>query len=55
MGKLAALLCVVLVVSLVACGGESETVEETPPTETSATSEPATSTTVPPTDISVLE
>jgi hypothetical protein len=49
MEKIAASLWIFLAVCLVACGGESETVEEAPPLKTVATLEPATSTTVPPT------
>jgi heat shock protein HslJ len=44
MGKLAALVSVVLAVCLVACGGESESVEETTPPEVADTAEPSTST-----------
>jgi hypothetical protein len=51
MVKIAALLCVVLVVSLVACGGESETVEVT--VEVTATPMPPTSTPIPLTATSV--
>jgi len=63
MGKVAALLGVILVVSLVACGGESETVEQTTPADVADaegsaigtpplptfTSESPTDTTMPPT------
>jgi len=49
MGKIAALLCAVLVVFLVACAGETETDEEQSPPETAVTLEPPTSTHAPPT------
>lgn len=48
MAKFSALLCTVLVVCLVACGGESETVQDTPPDEVADTAKPATSTSTPP-------
>ena len=48
MGKIAVSLWITLVVCLVACGGESETVEETSLTEVVDTTESATNTSVPP-------
>jgi hypothetical protein len=54
MGKIAALIFLVLAVILVACGGESEPVEETALPETLATLEPATNTPVPPTNTAVV-
>ena len=47
MGKIAALLCAVLVVCLVACGAESKTVEVTPPVEATSAPLPTTDASVP--------
>ena len=49
MAKIAAPLGVILVVCLVACGGESFKIEETAPVEVAVVEEPTTSTPLPPT------
>ena len=46
MGKFVVLLCAVLIVCLSACGGETDTVEETSPAKVVDIEEPATSTTL---------
>lgn len=50
MGKMAASLCVILIVCLVACGAEPEAIEDTSPADVADTAELSTSTSIPPTD-----